>query len=82
MLILYFNTQIYYIILYFEQLGGPYNGLDKVCFAPLVSKFKGPPKVSDCVVQSVWGYFGNKPYKLNKPPNPDGYLDKLRLCFQ
>ncbi|XP_016663110.1 NPC intracellular cholesterol transporter 1 isoform X2 [Acyrthosiphon pisum] len=60
-----------------EALGSPFNGLDKVCFAPLVSKFGGPPKVSDCVVQSVWGYFGNKPYKLNR----DSYFDKLKMCF-
>ncbi|XP_060875869.1 NPC intracellular cholesterol transporter 1 homolog 1b-like isoform X2 [Metopolophium dirhodum] len=61
-----------------EALGSPFNGLDKVCFAPLVSKFKGPPNVSDCVVQSVWGYFGNKPYKLNRL---DSYFDKLKMCF-
>lgn len=64
-----------------EALGSPDNGLDKVCFAPLVSKFKGPPKVSDCLVQSVWGYFGNKPYKLNRRPNPDSYFEKLQKCF-
>lgn len=73
--------------LFNQQLGGPSNGLEKVCFAPLISKFRGPPKVSDCVVQSVWGYFGNKPYKLNRTShNPDHsistYLDKLKQCFQ
>uniref|UniRef100_A0A2S2P3P5 Niemann-Pick C1 protein n=1 Tax=Schizaphis graminum TaxID=13262 RepID=A0A2S2P3P5_SCHGA len=65
-----------------EALGSPHNGLEKVCFAPLVSKFKGSPNVSDCVVQSVWGYFGNKYYKLNRPPNSDKYLDTLKMCFQ
>lgn len=65
-----------------EALGSPHNGLEKVCFAPLVSKFKGPPNVSDCIVQSVWGYFGNKPYKINRPPNTNKYLDALKMCFQ
>uniref|UniRef100_A0A2S2R9A3 Niemann-Pick C1 protein n=1 Tax=Sipha flava TaxID=143950 RepID=A0A2S2R9A3_9HEMI len=70
-----------------EALGRPHNGLEKVCFAPLVSKFSGPPKVSDCAVQSVWGYFGNKPYKLNRTSlNPDrsisNYLDSLKICFR
>lgn len=70
-----------------QQLGRPHNGLEKVCFAPLVSKFSGPPKVSDCVVQSVWGYFGNKPYKLDRTSrNPDrsisNYLDSLKICFR
>uniref|UniRef100_A0A2H8TMY4 Niemann-Pick C1 protein n=1 Tax=Melanaphis sacchari TaxID=742174 RepID=A0A2H8TMY4_9HEMI len=59
----------------------PNNGLEKVCFAPLVSKFNGPPKVSDCVVQSVWGYFSNKPYHINRTNN-DGYFDTLKICFQ
>ncbi|XP_050436632.1 NPC intracellular cholesterol transporter 1-like [Adelges cooleyi] len=70
-----------------EALGSPDNGLNKVCFAPLTSKFTGPPKVSDCVVQSVWGYFGNKEYKMDRvSPNKDGtkytYLDKFMTCFQ
>lgn len=70
-----------------KQLGSPNNGLEKVCFAPLVSKFSGSPKVSDCVVQSVWGYFGNELYKFNRTSrNPDRsistYLDKLKQCFQ
>ncbi|XP_050534244.1 NPC intracellular cholesterol transporter 1 isoform X2 [Daktulosphaira vitifoliae] len=70
-----------------ESLGKPDHGLEKVCFAPLTSEFTGPPKLSDCVVQSVWGYFGNKEYKMDRTSrNPDGstatYLDKFRLCFQ
>jgi len=65
----------------------PHNGLEKVCFAPLLSKFSGPPKVSDCVVQSIWGYFENEPHKLNYiSDEPDGskytYLDHLKKCFQ
>ncbi|VVC27074.1 Hypothetical protein CINCED_3A006385 [Cinara cedri] len=68
-------------------LGSPHNGLEKVCFSPLASKFRGPPKVSDCVIQSVWGYFLNNPSKLNrKSRNRDGsvstYLDKFKICFQ
>lgn len=33
------------------------NGLENICFAPLSSEFRGPVTTSDCVVQSLWGYF-------------------------
>jgi len=40
------------------QIGsGEGSGLEKICYAPLTSQFTGPPRITQCVVQSVWGYF-------------------------
>ncbi|XP_046396992.1 NPC intracellular cholesterol transporter 1 isoform X2 [Ischnura elegans] len=75
-----------------EELGqAEGNGLDAVCFAPLTSPVNGnsgrAADVSQCVVQSVWGYFQNdmdvftstttdsEGYEVN-------YLDHLKSCFQ
>lgn len=62
------------------------NGLDKICFAPLSAPYTGPPKVSDCVVQSLWGYFQDDVGTF-EGTGIDGngfqvnYLDRLVKCF-
>lgn len=33
------------------------HSLAKICFAPLNSPFHDSATTSDCVVQSLWGYF-------------------------
>lgn len=43
------------------------------------------PEVSQCVVQSLFGYFGNDMNKFKEVLNEDGYeinyLNKLDKCF-
>lgn len=69
------------------------NGLEKICFAPLGSEFTGPIKLSDCVVQSIWGYFQNNEEILDDDEDDDEesddpeefktieYLETLTKCF-
>lgn len=66
---------------------GTEHSLEKICFAPLSSEFSGPVKPSDCVVQSIWGYFDNDEETLEKEDvDSKGfktieYLDTLTKCF-
>lgn len=61
--------------------------LEEICFAPLTSHFTGPAKVSDCTVQSVWGYFQDDEDTFNEESTDDdgyvsNYLDHFSACFQ
>ncbi|XP_050509784.1 NPC intracellular cholesterol transporter 1 isoform X4 [Diabrotica virgifera virgifera] len=51
------------------------HSLDKICFAPLRNEGQNGTKVSECVVQSIWGYY------KNNVANLDGdYLNKFISC--
>lgn len=69
-----------------EQLGQDEGkGLDKLCFAPMVQVGE-TTKLSQCTVQSVFGYFGNDLNTFNTSfITRDGYernyLDTLATCF-
>ncbi|XP_071451302.1 NPC intracellular cholesterol transporter 1 isoform X2 [Hetaerina americana] len=75
-----------------EELGqAEGNSLDGICFAPLTSPTNGnsgrAADVSQCVVQSVWGYFQNDMDTfLSSTTDSEGfevnYLDHLKSCFQ
>lgn len=60
--------------------------MEKICFAPLSSPFRGPVEVSDCVVQSIWGYFQDDQDKFEEEDTDTqgftiNYLDTLLKCF-
>lgn len=67
------------------------HGLEKICFAPLGSEFTGPIKLTDCVVQSIWGYFQNNEEILDDDEDEESedpeefktieYLETLTKCF-
>ncbi|XP_015437411.1 PREDICTED: Niemann-Pick C1 protein isoform X1 [Dufourea novaeangliae] len=60
--------------------------LADICFAPLTSPFTGPPTVSQCVIQSIWGYWQDSMENFNSSSNEDNYtvnyLDHFRVCSQ
>lgn len=65
---------------------GSSHSLDKICFAPLSSPFRGPIQIEDCVLQSLWGYFQDDPESFaEETTDAQGftvnYLDKLIQCF-
>lgn len=61
------------------------ESLAKICFAPLNSPFRDPVKTSDCVVQSLWGYFQDDLDTFNTVDEEGDYnityLDHLVVCF-
>lgn len=65
---------------------GTDHSLERICFAPLSSDFRGPVEPSDCVVQSVWGYFQDdvdtfEEKDKDSQNNTVNYLDRFRQCF-
>ncbi|XP_031634860.1 NPC intracellular cholesterol transporter 1 isoform X2 [Contarinia nasturtii] len=70
-----------------KKLGeGTDHSLESICFAPLSSEFTGPVKTSDCVVQSIWGYFQDDVETFEETDvDSKGfnitYLDTLIKCF-
>ncbi|XP_054268696.1 NPC intracellular cholesterol transporter 1-like [Macrosteles quadrilineatus] len=57
-------------------------GLEKICFAPLTSPFTGPTRLSQCVVQSIWGYYSNDLDEFNTEDPNNNYLDHFIKCSQ
>lgn len=58
---------------------GTDHSLDKICFAPLSSDYRKSAGTSDCVVQSIWGYFQDDVDTFND--EDENYLIKLLKCF-
>nr|CAD7570043.1 unnamed protein product [Timema californicum] len=63
------------------------GGLEKICFAPLTSSFTGPTIISQCTVQSIWGYFQDDMSLFNETDtDAEGftvdYLDHIKACTQ
>ncbi|XP_033357111.1 NPC intracellular cholesterol transporter 1 isoform X3 [Bombus vosnesenskii] len=61
--------------------------LANICFAPLTSPFTGPPTVSQCVIQSIWGYWQDSVEAFDYTTVDDdnftvNYLDHFRVCSQ
>ncbi|XP_076168069.1 Niemann-Pick type C-1a isoform X2 [Ptiloglossa arizonensis] len=70
-----------------KQIVTPNNyTLANICFAPLTSPFTGPQKVSQCVIQSVWGFWQDSVANFNETINEDNYtlnyLDHFIVCSQ
>lgn len=40
--------------------------LADICFAPLSGPFSGPRKISQCTIQSIWGYWQDDMATFNK----------------
>ncbi|XP_057666723.1 NPC intracellular cholesterol transporter 1-like isoform X1 [Diorhabda carinulata] len=64
---------------------GTSHSFDKICFAPLRQENQKVTKVSECVVQSIWGYYKNSIKDFDKRTiDPAGYvstyLDKFVKC--
>lgn len=58
---------------------GTEHSFDKICFAPLRSDGQTKTSVDECVVQSVWAYFGNDPENVD---DSGEYLDTFYSCSQ
>ncbi|CAB0034871.1 unnamed protein product [Trichogramma brassicae] len=61
--------------------------LANVCFAPLHASYTGPPTTSQCVVQSIWGYWQDDVdnfdvTSLDENNNTLNYLDFFKDCAQ
>ncbi|CAH0564150.1 unnamed protein product, partial [Brassicogethes aeneus] len=64
---------------------GTDHSFDKICFAPLRQDGQVETSTSECVVQSVWGYFQDDLEKFDhKGVDPNGnetnYLDVISKC--
>lgn len=61
------------------------EGLEKICYAPMISSTE-KPDISQCVVQSLFGYFGNdmdafKEVTIDDEGYTVNYLNKLNKCL-
>ncbi|XP_017762316.1 PREDICTED: Niemann-Pick C1 protein isoform X5 [Eufriesea mexicana] len=71
-----------------KQITTPNNyTLANICFAPFNSPFTGPSTVSQCIIQSVWGYWQDSietfDYSIIDEDNfTVNYLDHFRVCSQ
>lgn len=86
-----FNDSFLYEVFELQQkiraIGkGTEHGLDKICFAPLRTKGQIDTDNSECVVQSIWGYYQDSLETFNET-DTDGnyvvnYLDHFLACSQ
>ncbi|XP_012258607.2 NPC intracellular cholesterol transporter 1 isoform X2 [Athalia rosae] len=63
-----------------------YN-LQDICFAPKASPFEGPIRVSQCAIQSIWGYWQDNMEKFETSSEDKyhyevNYLDHFKACTQ
>ncbi|XP_046748991.1 NPC intracellular cholesterol transporter 1 isoform X2 [Diprion similis] len=60
--------------------------LAEICFSPLTAWYTGPTKVSDCAIQSIWGYWQDNVETFNATEEVGGfnqtYLDHFKTCTQ
>lgn len=60
------------------------DGLENICFAPM-TEAHAIPDISNCVVQSLFGYFGNSMETFDKVYEENGktmnYLNHLDKCL-
>ena len=61
--------------------------LADICFAPLSSPYSGPITVSECTIQSIWGYWqddvdGFKRTSTDRNNFTVNYLDHFKACTQ
>ncbi|XP_049770366.1 NPC intracellular cholesterol transporter 1-like isoform X1 [Schistocerca cancellata] len=63
------------------------QGLEKICYAPLTEAGKPATHTSQCIVQSVWGYFQDDEEKFEEVDEDiEGfevnYMDHIKMCTQ
>lgn len=80
-----FLNEVLKLQLSIEEIGKNESaGLEKICFAPMRG-VGNEPVVGECVVQSIFGYFGNSAEKLNSNRTDKdftiNYLNTLDKCF-
>ena len=80
-----FLTEVFQLQGELEQMGqSEGKGLEKLCFSPMVQKGE-TTKLSQCTVQSIFGYFGNSFETFNRTSVVKGYdynyLDILANCL-
>lgn len=65
------------------NLGRNGNGtvLEDICFAPLSSESGSKKDVSNCIVQSIWGYFGNDLERLNDTDEDGNFEVSQQINF-
>lgn len=68
-----------------DKLGENDVKIENICFAPMSTGLEAPT-VSQCVVQSLYGYFGNSMDAFRKTRTDgngfiDNYLNKLDKCL-
>lgn len=71
-----FLTKVYKIQEDIKALGtDKENGvtLKDICFAPLTDGTPGSVVTTDCVIQSIWGYFKDDLEELNQTDTENGY---------
>ncbi|KAL6430199.1 hypothetical protein ACFW04_007740 [Cataglyphis niger] len=60
--------------------------LADICFAPLTGPFTGPTTISQCAIQSIWGYWQDSLKKFETSEEEGNYtvnyLDHFRVCSQ
>ncbi|XP_031351327.1 NPC intracellular cholesterol transporter 1 isoform X1 [Photinus pyralis] len=65
---------------------GTDHSLDKICFAPLRPKDQTDTKSSECMVQSIWGYYQNDMDTFEESDEykniTTNYLDHFAACSQ
>ena len=76
-----------FVLLLFQLGEDEGNGLEKICFAALHSPYTGPTQRSQCVVQSLWGYFQDDVDLFNDTSTDSegftvNYLDHIMKCLQ
>ncbi|KAG8224451.1 hypothetical protein J437_LFUL003174, partial [Ladona fulva] len=87
-----FMIEVYKLQKQIEKLGSTEGkGLEHICFAPLTTPVDGENTpasyVSQCLIQSVWGYYQDDMDTFLENDTDDqgfveNYLDKLKTCFQ
>lgn len=65
-----------------ENIGKDENGLEKICFAPMMPADEKPSETSRCVVQSLFGYFENSIEKFKSNIPGGNYLIRLDKCLE
>lgn len=60
--------------------------LANICFAPLSGEFTGPTTVSQCAIQSIWGYWKDNLADFEEEHEEGNYtinyLDHFKACSQ
>lgn len=80
-----FLLKIYELQREIEKIGQVEGyGLEKICYAPLVSPFSTPVTISDCVIQSIWGYYQDslETFNITSEAGSVNYLDHFKACSQ
>ena len=71
-----FLTDVYHLQEEIKALGKDSNGslLQNICYAPLRTEYSREEEdVSNCVVQSIWGYFQDDLERLDEHEEDNGF---------